>query len=90
MAACTTARRAIGTVTASYLANGPATRTELAVRLGVSRSLLQSHLRRLEALGTIQAEPRGTRPDHRTRVYTVNPNVVESLLDALASTLHRR
>jgi DNA-binding HxlR family transcriptional regulator len=72
----------------SLRTDGPATRTELAARLRVSRSLLQTHLRRLESLGTIQAQPPGTHPDHRTRVYTVNTAAVDSLLDALTSTLH--
>jgi DNA-binding transcriptional ArsR family regulator len=67
--------------------DGPATRTELAGRLGVSRSLLQAHMRRLVELGVLRPEPPGTQADHRTRTYRVNETEVDKLFRALRSTL---
>jgi ArsR family transcriptional regulator, cadmium/lead-responsive transcriptional repressor len=74
-------------VLASLRSDGPATRTELAARLGVSRSLLQAHMRRLVELGALRAEPPGTQADHRTRRYRVNETEVVKLFQALRTTV---
>jgi ArsR family transcriptional regulator, arsenate/arsenite/antimonite-responsive transcriptional repressor len=74
-------------VVSSLRAQGPATRTELASRLNVSRSLLQAHVRRLVALGILRPEPAGTQADHRRRVYQVDESEVERLLQALQATV---
>jgi DNA-binding HxlR family transcriptional regulator len=71
----------------SLLRDGPASRTELAERLGVSRSLLQSHLRRLETFGLVAREPAGVHPDHRVRIFRADAARVRALVGALSDAL---
>lgn len=64
----------------SLLIDGPATQTELAERLSVTRSLLQKHLHVLEELGVLKVHPARQEPDTRRRQYTVVRDVLERLL----------
>ena len=74
-------------VVTSLRTHGPSTRTDLAARLDVSRSLLQSHMRRLVELGVLRPEPAGMQADHRRRTYRVNEGEVERLLRALRASV---
>jgi DNA-binding transcriptional ArsR family regulator len=73
----------------SLVVEGPASRSELSVRLNLSVSLLQAHLRRLAEFGAVIQDAAGTRPDHRKRVYRANKRDVDELLETLASTFQR-
>jgi DNA-binding transcriptional ArsR family regulator len=74
-------------VVTSLRKHGPATRTELAARIDVSRSLLQVHMRRLVELDVLHPDPAGTQADHRRRIYRVDEAEVERLLRALRASL---
>jgi DNA-binding HxlR family transcriptional regulator len=74
----------------SLLQDGPATATELAARLDLSRSLLQSHLARLEELGVVVKQQPPARSDHRHRVYKAQASSIDSLASALVGSLRRR
>jgi DNA-binding transcriptional ArsR family regulator len=71
----------------SLVNDGPASRTELAARLDVSRSLLQAHLGRLEAFGLVTREPPGAHPDHRVRIFRADTVRIRELLSALSGVL---
>jgi DNA-binding transcriptional ArsR family regulator len=73
----------------SLLRDGPATRSQLAERLRVSKSLLQSHLAKLEDLGVIVRHAPGADSDHRARIFTAEPKRIQRLLETLVGTLQR-
>lgn len=54
--------------------------TDVAVELGVDRSLLGFNVRKLVSLGVLTSSPA---PDGRSQVYAVNHTRVEELLSAL-------
>ena len=73
----------------SLVLEGPASRSELRERLGISSSLLQAHLRRLVEFGVIAQDAPGARSDHRKRVYRANQKDLDRLVTVLASTFNR-
>lgn len=73
----------------SLVLDGPASRSELSLRLDISASLLQAHLRRLVEYGAVTQDAPGTRSDHRMRVYRANNKDVDQLLKALVNTFER-
>jgi DNA-binding transcriptional ArsR family regulator len=74
----------------SLILDGPASRSELSERLGISVSLLQTHMRRLIELRAVRQDPPGTDPDHRKRIYRASKSDVDHLLKAFASTFRTR
>jgi len=73
----------------SLVIEGPASRSELAQRLGISVSLLQDHLRRLLEYSAVTQDPPGTRADHRMRVYRADKRDVDELLQTLVDAFQR-
>jgi DNA-binding HxlR family transcriptional regulator len=71
----------------SLLRDGRASRSELAQRLSLSRSLLQGHLARLEEWSVITPFPPRTEPGRLIRRYDVDIERVEELRDALVGEL---
>jgi DNA-binding transcriptional ArsR family regulator len=71
----------------SLLHEGRASRSELAQRLSVSRSLLQSHLARLEAWGVITPYPPRSEPGRLIRRYDANLERIDELRNALLGEL---
>jgi DNA-binding transcriptional ArsR family regulator len=71
----------------SLLQDGRASRSELAERLSVSRSLLQSHLAKLEEWAVITPFPPRSEPGRLIRRYDVNMERVEALREALLGEL---
>ncbi len=71
----------------SLLIDGPATRTGLSDRLGVSMSLLQKHLALLEEQGAVNLSPPRSVPGVRPRAYSVEPRTIALALSSLAESL---
>lgn len=74
-------------VVRSLLDDGPAGRTTIASRLGLSRSLLQAHLRKLEELEVVYTSPRRSEPGRVHRQYHVDQRRLTELRNALAAVL---
>lgn len=74
-------------VIASLGQQGPATRSELAWRMGVQRSLLQAHMEMLEDRGVVYTTPPRSEPGRLQRRYHLSVSRVEQLRDALASAI---
>jgi DNA-binding transcriptional ArsR family regulator len=73
-------RRAI---LAALAAGGPATATDLAARLPITRQAIAKHLTLLTGAGLVQAEP-GERRRVRYRVHSAPMQVAQQFLAALA------
>jgi DNA-binding HxlR family transcriptional regulator len=74
-------------VVRSLLTAGPSTRSQLSERIGISMSLLQTHLATLENLGAVELTPPRTTPGVRPRVYSVDPTIISQLVDSLKDGL---
>lgn len=74
-------------VIASLGSQGPATRSELAWRMGVTRTLLQAHVQMLEDRGIVHTMPPRSEPGRLQRRYYLDVSRVEQLRDALASAI---
>jgi DNA-binding transcriptional ArsR family regulator len=66
------------------LTGAPATATELARDLPVTRSAISQHLQVMKSAGLVHDTPAGTR-----RVYTVDPDALELLRSYFDSYWHR-
>jgi DNA-binding transcriptional ArsR family regulator len=66
------------------LIDRPATATELAADLPVTRSAVSQHLQTMKAVGLVDDRPDGTR-----RVYTVDPDALAILRSYFDSFWHR-
>ncbi|MBO2461024.1 ArsR/SmtB family transcription factor [Actinomadura violacea] len=71
-------------VLAALAADGPATATDLAVRLPITRQAIAKHLALLTEAGLVTAEP-GERRRIRYRVRTAPMRVAQQFLAVLAS-----
>lgn len=83
--------RARVSILGSLSSHGPATRGELAQRLGLAQKTVQAHLRHLEDAGLVAGDPS---PDERRsgqRVeYRPLPEAIDASLADLADVLHGR
>jgi len=71
----------------SLLQEGSATRTELSRRLGLSLSLLQNHLRKLEELAVVYTDPPRSEPGRLHRRYVLDIDRLDQLRRALTAAI---
>ena len=71
------------TILAALASNGPATATDLAARLPISRQAIAKHLALLADAGLVRAEP-GERRRVRYRLHSAPMQVAQQFLAALA------
>lgn len=71
----------------SLLVDGPATQTQLAARLSLTRTNMRRHLAELEDLGLLRVHPPREEPDTRRRQLSVDADRLRGLLEDLAQGL---